>query len=88
VFCLFPVQSLGEAGDQVKDTMTEDYMSRDGLYIIILVLIFIGLSSCADRIASSTDNHNRVPQVNCTMIKFEGHMQEMCCEENHCVLTE
>jgi hypothetical protein len=63
-------------------------MSRDGLFIIVLVLIFIGLSSCADRMTSSTDRHSNVPQVDCNIVKFAGSLREVCCSENHCVLTE
>jgi hypothetical protein len=63
-------------------------MSKDGLFVIVLVLVFIGLSSCADRIASSTDNHSRVPVVNCTMIRYQHTLREMCCQAETCVLTE
>jgi len=63
-------------------------MRREALFILVLALIFMALDSCASRVSSSTDNHHRVPVVDCNMIKFEGHMQEICCENDHCVLTE
>lgn len=70
----------------------KEYIENDAgaVLLIVLVLVFLGIlfDGCASREPSSTDNHHRVPQVDCNMIKFEGHFQEICCENNYCVLTQ
>lgn len=66
----------------------KQYISLDAALITLLLLVFMAMDSCASREASSTDHHNRVPQVDCNIIKFEGHFQEICCSGEQCVLTE
>lgn len=69
----------------------KNYISSEGLLVLVVVAVLIGVSAlchgCAAEI-SSTDNHHRLPQFECTMIKYQGVMREICCEGERCVLTE
>lgn len=49
--------------------------------VIILALILTG---CAAAQPSSTDNHHRLPQVECTPVNFDGRFRKMCCEAERC----
>lgn len=62
-------------------------MAKDAVFIIVLVLVFAMLDGCAN-IVSSTDQHNRVPKVDCNLIRIDNQMREVCCERDYCVLTD
>jgi uncharacterized lipoprotein YmbA len=54
--------------------------------MILLIIAAQILAGCAGREASSTDHHNRVPEVMCSVTKYQGRMHQLCCEGNTCVL--
>jgi hypothetical protein len=72
--------------------MVKRYISEDGMIVILIVFILVTLGvifdGCAGMEPASTDHHNRVPQVNCDIIRYRGQVREMCCEGERCVLTE
>jgi hypothetical protein len=53
---------------------------------VLLVTVAQLLFGCAGREVSSTDHHNRVPEVTCSVTKYQGRMHQLCCEGNTCVL--
>jgi hypothetical protein len=71
---------------------TNDDLDAISLLWIVLAILFVvgivAISGCASREVSSTDNHHRVPQVNCQEVKYEGHMHRICCEPEHCVFVD
>ena len=89
MFCSLLCQPLGGVEHRIEGTMSlKQYISLDAMLIVLLALVFIAMDSCASRVASSTDDHHRIPKIDCSMIKFQGHMQEICCEQERCFLTE
>lgn len=54
-----------------------------------LVLIFVlFLLGCAAQEPSSTDNHHRLPEINCTQKMYQGRYHRFCCEGETCVFTD
>jgi hypothetical protein len=51
------------------------------LVILAIMTIMLG---CASMEPSSTDPHHRVPEVNCGLIKYQGHVHKYCCDGDEC----
>ena len=56
-------------------------------YSILLLCLAALTCGCASMHPASTDFHNRVPQVNCTAVRFRTTDQVICCEGPSCVLV-
>lgn len=54
------------------------------IFILVLVLLAIAAFGCAAAEPSSTDNHHRLPEINCTEAKLDGQYHHLCCEGPTC----
>jgi hypothetical protein len=54
--------------------------------LLIMVLLLAG---CAAHEPSSTDRHNRVPQLTCGLHKVDNRMRKICCDDaGRCVFAD
>ena len=58
---------------------------------LAVALLFL-LPGCGAREPSSTDNHNRTPKADCTLVEIGGshnrEMRRMCCEGERCWISD
>jgi hypothetical protein len=56
------------------------------LFVLFCIVSLLCLFGCGIE-PSSTDHHNRVPQVNCAYVRADGHMEQECCQGELCWFT-
>jgi hypothetical protein len=55
----------------------------------VLLVMALMLAGCAAHEPSSTDRHNRVPQLTCGVHKMGGRIRHICCDDaGRCVFAD
>ena len=56
---------------------------------VALAAILTLMGGCAAREPSSTDNHHRIPQSTCSVMKSGGTIHRVCCDpDGWCVFAD
>lgn len=63
----------------------KDRLILYSVFFFLVVVLLAAAFGCASRQSSSTDRHRQFPQVVCSLVKMNGTIHEICCEEEHCV---
>lgn len=59
-----------------------------GFRWVIAIFVAMLLLGCAAQEPSSTDNHHRLPEINCSAKMYNGQYHKFCCEGETCVFTD